>query len=321
MTDLAIAPTIAATPEGHARSAAALAARIPIPVALPPRYDGEPLAHLSATSYRLFSECPEAFRRRYILGERSPKSTGMVIGSRVDDALADYTRHRLEHGQTPSIEEAIDAYHKTWPERLEQDSERDTLVFDEFDEDTARQVGAEALKAALEQLVPRLGQPVAVQRRLELTLAPGLKWTIIAYLDLETRQPQAAGPPAEVVVDYKMKAGSAVSQHKADRDPQASLYLAARWLEGQPAERFTFAQVLRRSPRRASTSTAQTRTERSIGERRATLARIAQVASQIVAAYEVFGPDRPWAFADADHWRCSPKYCAAWPSCPGGAGL
>ena len=186
---------------------------------------------------------------------------------------------------------------------------------------TARQIGAAALTEALEQLVPQLGEPVAMQRRVEFPLAPGVQWTILGYLDLETRQPQIDGSDAEVVVDYKVKGANALSQIKADRDPQASLYLAVRWHEGRPATRFTFAQVLRQNAKRKTTSTAQTHTERTAGQHRATLARFALAASQIVAAYEAFGPERPWGFAEPSHWRCSAKYCAAYRSCAGGSGL
>jgi len=50
------------------------------------------------------------------------------------------------------------------------------------------------------------------------------------------------------------------------------------------------------------------------------LARIAQVAAQIVACHERFGQDRPWGFADPTGWKCSACSCEAWHSCPGGAG-
>ncbi len=79
--------------------------------------------------------------------------------------------------------------------------------------------------------------------------------------------------------------------------------------------------MLRRGAKRNTTSTTQTHTERSAGQRRATLARIALAASQITAAYETYGPGRPWGFAEPSHWRCSEKYCNAWKSCAGGAGL
>jgi hypothetical protein len=325
MTQLA---TVPAPERGHPpnpdqplAAAARLAARIPVPVQLPCRLDGQRLEHLSASSYRLFVECPEAWRRRYIAGERSPKNAGMVIGSRVDDALTDYYRHQLQHGEQLPAEEVLDRYQQRWSDLLQQDAERDQIIFDEFDEHTARQIGAAALAEALGQLVPQLGEPVAMQRRVEFPLAPGLQWTILGYLDLETRQPQIDGSEAEVVVDYKVKGANALSQIKADRDPQASLYLAVRWREGQPATRFTFAQVLRQNAKRKTTSTAQTHTERTAGQHRATLARFALAASQIVAAYQAFGPERPWGFAEPGHWRCSAKYCAAYQFCAGGSGL
>jgi hypothetical protein len=62
-------------------------------------------------------------------------------------------------------------------------------------------------------------------------------------------------------------------------------------------------------------------THRSTSQLRGTLARIAQVAAQIVACHERFGPDRPWGFADPTGWKCSPRYCEHWRGCPGGGGL
>ena len=98
--------------------------------------------------------------------------------------------------------------------------------------------------------MPKLGEPLAVQRRLEFTLAPGLvEWTILCYLDLETRGPGLTGEQIHRVVDYKVKANP-INQPKADRDPQASLYLAGRWLEGRR-------RVLVRADRQARTA-AQT---------------------------------------------------------------
>ncbi len=46
-------------PAAIQRTAAQLAARIQIPRRLPPRYDGQPLQHLSHSSYNRFALCPE----------------------------------------------------------------------------------------------------------------------------------------------------------------------------------------------------------------------------------------------------------------------
>jgi hypothetical protein len=62
-------------------------------------------------------------------------------------------------------------------------------------------------------------------------------------------------------------------------------------------------------------------TSRTAGQLRGVLARVALAASQIAACFERYGPDQPWGFADPTSWNCSARFCAAWGSCPGGAGL
>jgi hypothetical protein len=64
---------------------------------------------------------------------------------------------------------------------------------------------------------------------------------VLCYLDLETLQ---SGGDADrpVVVDYKVKT-TPLTQYKADHDFQPAVYLAGRWLEGNPAEAFQFAQI------------------------------------------------------------------------------
>src|SRR4051812_4725230 len=93
------APAPAPTPV----PAAELAARIAVPRSLPIRYDGEPLRHLSPSSYSRFLLCPEDWRRHYLLGERTPTSGAMFLGARVDDVLTVYYRLRLERRQTITL--------------------------------------------------------------------------------------------------------------------------------------------------------------------------------------------------------------------------
>ena len=85
--------------------------------------------------------------------------------------------------------------------------------------------------------MPKLGDPVAVQRPLEFKLAPWLEWTILCYLDLEARGHTITGEEIESVVDYKVK-NSTINKAQADRDTQAGLYLTGRWLQGNPADEF-----------------------------------------------------------------------------------
>jgi hypothetical protein len=81
---------------------------------------------------------------------------------------------------------------------------------------------------------------------------------------------------------------------QGDHDIQAGLYLAGRWLEGDPAREFCSAQIAKPGPRGRKISTSLVATTRTAGQLRGALARIAQAASQINAYHERFGPDRPW---------------------------
>jgi hypothetical protein len=320
MSDLALlraeqpAPAVALT-------AADLAARLPVPRRLPERYDGEPLRHLSPSSYALWVACPEAWRRRYIKGEKPAPTGSMFLGGRVDDALSDYFRRLLEHGDSLSLDQVLDLYRHNWVEALEVERDKQGIDWeDELTQPAAFDLGRAAIGLALAELVPNLGDPVDVQRRLEFCLAPGLEWSVLCYLDLETLMTGKSGEPEPTVVDFKIK-GSLITKEQADRDPQAGLYLAGRWLEGYPANELVFGQIAKPGKRRKQMSASLVATSRSAGEMRGVLARIALAASQIAACHERYGPDQPWGFADPTSWKCSPRYCAHWANCPGGRGL
>lgn len=317
MSDL----TLAGAAETVPASAAELAARIPVPRRLPERYDGEPLRHLSPSSYSLWVSCPEAWRRRYIKGEKPPPSGSMFLGSRIDDALSAYHRRILEHGDRLALSQVLDLYREQWTTELEIECDKQGIEWEEdLAENAALEMGRKALELAMADLVPHLGDPVDVQRRLEYSIAPDLEWTVLCYLDLETVKEMPGGEPAPTVVDFKVKT-SLITQEKADSDPQAGLYLAGRWLEEYPARQLCFAQIGKPGKRRKQMAASLVSTTRTLGQLRGVLARLALAASQIAACYERYGPDQPWGFADPTSWKCSPRYCHAWASCPGGKGL
>jgi hypothetical protein len=316
MTDLAVAAADAPAQAGPP-TAAALAARIQIPRRLPIRHDGEPLRHLSNSSYTRFLLCPEDWRRHYLKGERFPATGPMFLGGSVDAALTAYYQRILDHHDALTLGQVKDLYRELWHERL-----AEGLVDwdDELTEPGAFQLGLDALELTFNELVPQLGTPVAAQRKLEFALAPGVEWTVQCYLDLETERIDEAGTTIPAVVDYKVK-NSVHSQARANHDPQAGLYLAGRWLTGAPAREFCFAQIAKPGKRRKHMSSSLVTTRRTVGELRGTLARIAQAARQIAALYERLGPDEPWGFADPISWKCAPAYCRHHARCPGGAGL
>ena len=121
-TDQLPAPHVGATVA--IPGAAQLAARIQIPRRLPPRYDGQPLAHLSHSSYNRFILCPEDWRRRYILGEKTAPTGSMFLGRQVDDAISGYYQHILDHSERLTVDQVKDAYWDGWKAATETEREQ-----------------------------------------------------------------------------------------------------------------------------------------------------------------------------------------------------
>jgi hypothetical protein len=166
----------------------------------------------------------------------------MFLGRQVDDAVTLYYRHILDHGEQLSVDQLKDAFWDGWKAAAEAEREQLGIAWEaDLREERAFKLGLDAVELSFGQLIPHLGEPVAVQRKVQYTLAPGLEWSVLCYLDLETRRPDA-GALLPAVVDYKVKS-TPLSQFKADRDFQPAVYLAGRWLEGDPAAQFCFAQI------------------------------------------------------------------------------
>jgi hypothetical protein len=244
MSDLTLAGAVQSAPA----AAADLAARIPVPKRLPERYDGEPLQHLSLSYYSLWVSCPEAWRRRYIKGEKPAPSGSMFLGSRVDDALSAYHRWILEHGDRLGLDQVLDIYRELWHAELEVEQDKQGIDWEEdLTERAAFELGRDAIELAMAELVPQFGAPVDVQGRMEFTIAPDLEWTVLCYLDLETLKETPGDEPAPTVVDLKVK-GNLFTQVQADSDHRpASTSLAAGSRTIPPTSCCS-----RRSPSRAS---------------------------------------------------------------------
>src|SRR3954451_5339274 len=189
MTHLAVAAADAPAPAA-APTAAALAARIQVPRRLPIAYDGQPLRHLSNSSYTRFLLCLEDWRRHYLKGERFPATGPMFLGGTVDAALTVYYQSILDHHDTLTLDQVKDVYRELWHQRL---VEGIVDFDDELTEPGAFQLGLHAVELTFNELVPMLGIPVAAQRKLEFAVAPGIEWTVQCYLDLETERIDDSG--------------------------------------------------------------------------------------------------------------------------------
>lgn len=202
-----------------------------------------PVDRLSLSSLKLFAQCPEKWRRRYLEREYEPPNGKMILGSAAGASEAQHYSDVIDGGEGFSVERVLDEFSAEFDERVS----REEVDFGSEKPGALKDSGAAALEQYHTLIVPKV-EPVSVEREFELSW-PGLDWSLIGYLDLE----ESDG----AVSDLKMKARR-ITPTDADADLQPSIYLAARRAEGNPASIFRFHTMLRtRQPTAEVVSTSR----------------------------------------------------------------
>jgi hypothetical protein len=203
-----------------------------------------PVDHLSLSSLRLFAQCPERWRRRYVEREYEPPSGQMILGSAAGAAENQSYAQKIETGEAFETEQVVDEFSTEWEDRIS----REQVDWGEHAPGELKDSGILALERYHEFVVPQV-VPVSVERKFELGW-PGIDWSVIGYIDIED--------DAGNVRDMKMR-GKRLSQRDADADLQPTLYLAARRAEGNPAPEFHFDTMIRsRTPHAEVVTTERT---------------------------------------------------------------
>jgi hypothetical protein len=142
------------------------------------------ISHLSASSLRLLRVCPEAWRRRYILGERERPGEALVLGKAVHSALEHTHRQKVDSHEDLPIPEVVEYYNDlAWPEAV---AEHEEGVRWDSNPDVPRNDGARILHAYHAAVSPRI-QPIAVEKKIEF-LVPGVPVPIWGFVDVEEQQ-------------------------------------------------------------------------------------------------------------------------------------
>jgi hypothetical protein len=201
------APALALVPPAPVIPASA----VPVPTAplridaLRMHDDGNPITHLSKSSFETFAACPEQWRRRYVLGEKTPSQPRMVLGNMVDGALTWLAEQRIA-GELPELGDLRDQYRKyAIPAAIEREKLGVTWGSGDDSLDGLRVLGWKAILAYLRGLEPYIGRATAAQRKLEFKLAPAAEWCVQGYLDLEavTRELVAVNPENGELIRYE----------------------------------------------------------------------------------------------------------------------
>src|SRR5436305_4733270 len=138
-----------------------------------------PVDYLSLTSIKLFMQCPEKWRRRYLEHDPEPPAGKLILGKSSHAALGQHFGRELEEGQGMGSEELLEEFSSDWDSRL---SEGEI----DWGNDSAGELkdsGAGALRIYHAAIAPEIS-PVAVEREFELHW-PGVEWRLTGFIDLE----------------------------------------------------------------------------------------------------------------------------------------
>lgn len=307
---------------------------LPAPSDLGDQLEGFPwpanVEHISASSIKTFSACPEQFRRRYLLGEKQAPAAAALWG-RADHAAAGFNYgQKVDSHQDRPVEDVKEKFAAELDSEVEQAGGINELDW------TGAKLNREPVKGVSGRnraiadvkdrgvmLVERYHldvapavQPLAVEEPFELRLE-GVPVPIIGYIDLPAEGPPVVTEKGETVIAdraarivEKKTAAKRASKPEPDWSFQTALYQLARWLpvEYQVSVKTQDPYVLHADPNLAvKASTARKRFAERI---------VRSLVLELGWCYLTFGADEPWPAARAllHQWRCG--YCGYEPTCP-----
>lgn len=261
---------------------------------------GLPIEHLSATSLALAINCPEAYRRRYILHEHDRYSGDQFLGS-VDHAAHEANlRQKITSGEDLPLDEIKKAYIDSWTERIDEEGEPNWNGADPGD---MYERGLKAVELYHRVVSPTI-QPIGVEERFDFRL-PDIPYPIIGFLDVITK---------DRVIDRKTSKNK-LSKPKPAWRFQAKIYsyatempveiqVVTKQVTPQVVTAQDAPELLMRAPQRQGTEQLILATVRMLND-----------------AYVRYGPDEPWPTNGQLHtflcnWcRYGPEHegsCPAW---------
>jgi hypothetical protein len=254
--------------------------------------------YLSPTQLSLYAECPEKFRRRYVMHERTPSSGPLVLGSAVGKTIEHHLR--LKIGEQPP-----DPLDDVFGQTLSDVVDNDEVIWRDDSYNSVQEQGLALIREWSKHVEPTI-HPVDVERRIEYHVA-SLPIPIIGYIDI-------------------VEAGRTIENKTAGRKPnrgepkpdwiiQGLVYRAASGLPHEWHVGMKVKQPYWLTP--ADEAASLLRVEWDENQRRLVDRIIGIRAQQIHAMYAMFGPDGPWPDG-IDHERygnsaCS--WCAYKPNC------
>jgi hypothetical protein len=252
--------------------------------------------HLSASQLDSIARCPEAYRRRYIEGDKIPPAIAMIVGSGMHKGAETNFRQKIESHADLPVSQIVDAAVAGFEAQAaggvsfsaEEASRGVKNVLGE-----AKDAVAEFATIHAKQQAPDY-QPVMVEQAVRIEL-PGPR-DLLGVIDLLDDQDR--------ITDFKT-AGKKKSQADADDNIGLSVYAASFQSIYKRPPALVQLDTIVRTKTRIERQVVQS--ERSEADMAALAARINVVSRQIEAG--IFPPASPGA------WWCNGTYCGFFSSC------
>jgi hypothetical protein len=245
-----------------------------------------------------YCKCGEAYRRRYIEGERIPPNVAMLKGTGFHRGAETNFRQKIETHEDLKPSDIVDAAVSAFEAELEKGVELagddklrgKTAVIGETKDDLVSVVTVHAKEQAPDY------QPVFVEQPFTIEL-PESSRDLMGIIDL--------GDDLRRVTDLK-SAGKSKSQADADNSVQLTIYAAGHHaITGNPPTEVRLDTIV----------TTKTKTYRNVVSSDRGMPDFTALANRVEAVNKgidagVFAPATPGA------WWCGPRWCGYWSTCP-----
>jgi len=253
--------------------------------------------HLSPSSIAK-AGCPEAWRRRYLLGQRERSSSNMVIGVSVHGYAELNYAQKIHSGEDVPLTTALELAAVAFDEKVEKDEEELGVDWGDTTPGEAKDLAVKLADAYHRFAAPQV-TPVAAEENLEAQLA-GVPVVIVgrvdirtdmAVVDIKTTKAKTARPKGEWRLKgmvYAALTGLGVEWHNVSKAKTPGVYTP----ENEPG--------LWMPPTPALLGVAHRR--------------VIALVETLIDLHDRYGPDEPWPTTATEHdWKCN--YCGFRPNC------
>jgi len=250
----------------------------------------------SATQFGTFFTCPEAWRRRYIEGDKIPPGIAAVAGSGFHKAPEVDFQSVIAGDGHLTVSDCEDAAATEYVRRLSEDgiyltredSQKKNALLAEGKDNAIRAAGK------FREDVAEKFEPTLVEHEVTIDIE-GISKPVLGYIDVFTVD--------RMLADWKLS--KAWNQDKSETADQATVYNEMiRQIDGAPPAKTTF-QVFK--PLKKEIRHTEFVTHRDQSDLVSLVSR-AQIMERMIQKGDFPG-------CAPGHWKCSPKWCGYYGSC------